>query len=242
MIRIFRALIFIIVAGTMVTAQNAKDNLNSFFSILAKNHQFNGNALIAENGKVIYEQSFGYSDFSTKKLNNNQSAFPIASITKTFTATAILQLCELGKLNVNDPVIKYLPEFPYPTVTIRHLLSHTSGLQPYDNFFESLRMAHPDTVFTNKDILPRYAALKLPLFYQPGDDGNYDNVNFIFLALIVEKVSGMTLHDYMRKFILQPAGMSHTFFPKVIFYHYTPEEEEEFITHLPVSAFVFRKS
>jgi CubicO group peptidase (beta-lactamase class C family) len=88
-----------------------------------------------------------------------------------------------------------------------------------------LRTLSPDRVFTNKDILPRYKALKLPLLYQPGTDGNYDNSNFIFLALIVEKVSGMFLTDYLTKQILEPAEMANTIFPTFAFYHYTPQEK-----------------
>jgi Beta-lactamase class C and other penicillin binding proteins len=223
LIRLFSSLL---IFSTSVNAQNVYNNLDSFFSVLVKNIQFNGNVLIVEKGRIVYEKSFGYADFSDNRLNTSNTRFPIASITKTFTATAILQLYEKGKLKINDPVEKYLPEFPYPTMKIRHLLSHTSGLQPYDNFFDSLRKEYPDTVFTNKDILSRYAALKLPLFYQPGDDCNYDNVNYVFLALIIEKVSGMTYHDYLGKYIFQPAGMKETFFPKVIFYNYANNEKE----------------
>lgn len=124
----FKLLTFIIVTGLNSFAQTNPIGLDNFFSTLSKNHQFNGNVLIAENGKIIYEKSFGYADFSSKKLNTKQTTFPIASITKTFTATAILQLFEKGKLNISDPVTKYLNDFPYPTLTIRHLLSHTSGL------------------------------------------------------------------------------------------------------------------
>lgn len=220
-----KLLTFIIVIGLNSYAQINKIGLDNFFLTLNKNQQFNGNVLIAENGKIVYEKSFGFADFSSKKLNTKQTTFPIASITKTFTATAILQLFEKGKLNVNDPVSKYLIDFPYPSITIRHLLSHTSGLQPYDNFFDSLRLLHPDTVFTNKDIVKRYATLKLPLFYQPGEACNYDNVNYIFLALVVEKVSGLPYQDYVRKNIFKPARMNKTFFPKIIFYHHTPKEK-----------------
>ncbi len=224
--KLIRFLSFTLMFSTSINAQNVYNNLDLFFIGLAKNKQFNGSVLIAEKGKIVYEKSFGYADFSSNKLNSLNSRFPIASITKTFTATAILKLYEIGKLNINDPVEKYLPEFPYPTIKIKHLLSHTSGLQPYDNFFDSIRKEHPDTVFTNKDILTRYALLKLPLLYQPGDDCNYDNINYVFLALIIEKVSGIAYHDYLEKYIFQPAKMKDTFFPKVIFYNYTKSEKE----------------
>jgi len=222
-------LFFLFVAVINVQAQSKKDRLEKYFAALHENGQFNGNVLIAEKGKIVYEKSFGHADFEARRLNTNHSTFPIASITKMFTATAILQLKEKGKLQINDPVIKYLQGFPYPAITIKHLLSHTSGLRPYDDFFDSVRLLYPDTVFTNSDILPRYAALKLPLLYEPGEDGNYDNINFIFLALVVEKLTGMPLQDYIKKIVLSPAGMTNTIFPKVSFYNYTLKEKKNLV-------------
>lgn len=214
----------LVLSITITFAQNRRADLDRFFTDLSKNKQFNGNVLIAEKGKIIYERSFGYADFSKKVLNDRTTRFPIASITKSFTATAILQLAENHKLQVNDPVTKYLPAFPYPALTIKNLLSHTSGLPPYGRFFDSVRLKNPDTVFTNKDVLPAYARLQLPLFYQPGDDSNYDNINYLFLALVIEQVAGIPYQDYVREYILKPAGMTSTFFPTVAFYHYTPQE------------------
>jgi CubicO group peptidase (beta-lactamase class C family) len=204
-------------------AQNKSAELDKFFSALSHNQQFNGNVLIAEKGHIIYEKSFGIADFSTNRKNTKKSTFPIASITKSFTAVAILQLSEKGKLRIDDPVVNHLPGFPYPSLTIRHLLSHTSGLPSYDNLFNNLRRSNPDTIFSNKDILPGYAELKWTLLYQPGSDGNYDNVNYIFLALIIEKVSGSTYRDYIKKNILDRAGMKDT---RLAEYndHYTPAE------------------
>lgn len=217
---------FLVVTGVSAIAQNKQINLDQFFSALSRDQQFNGNVLVAENGKIIYEKSFGFADFSSKRLNTTKSSFPIASITKTFTATAILQLYEQAKLNVNDPIIKYLPDFPYPTITIRHLLSHTSGLQPYDKFFDTLRLVYPDTIFTNADIISRFTVVKKPLLYQPGANGNYDNINFVFLALIVEKISGIPYSDYIKKHILKRAGMNNTIIPIFSFYHYTLKEKK----------------
>lgn len=209
-----------------VIAQDTKKRLDQYFTRLAKQRQLNGNVLVAQKGKIIYQHSFGYANFGTKRLNTTKSAFPIASITKLFTATAILQLCQQGKLNVDNSVVSYLPEFPYPNITVKQLLAHISGLPPYDDLFETIRQQHPDTTFTNKDILPRYAAVKKPLLYQPGQAGNYDNINYIFLSLIVEKIAGLPYKEYMRRFILEPAGMSNTFFPTIAFYHYTPQEQK----------------
>jgi len=200
--------------------------LATYFTSLAQTHGFNGNILIAENGHIVYSKSFGYADLATKRPNTSASAFTIASITKTFTATAILQLAEQEKLNVNDPVKQYLPEFPYATITIRHLMSHTSGMPSYGSLFDSLRLVHPDTVFTNKDILPQYASRKPALKYAPGDNGDYQNINFIFLAILIERVTGMPFQEYITANIFKPAGLTHTIFPTFAFYHYTPQEKK----------------
>jgi CubicO group peptidase (beta-lactamase class C family) len=207
-------------------AQKSIDAIDDFFTGLYKNGQFNGNVLIADNGIIEYEKSFGYANLSDKVENSKQTKFPIASITKAFTGTAVLQLYEKGKLKLNDPVAKYLQDFPYKSIEIKHLLSHTSGLQPYDNYFDELRKQNPEKVFTNLDILQRYAVLKLPLFYQPGDDCNYDNINYVFLALVVEKVSGITLKEYFKRYIFYPAKMFDTIIPEFTFYHYSNKEKK----------------
>lgn len=193
-------------------AQNVKTKLEAYFSALRENQQFNGNVLVAENGKTIYEQSFGYSDFINKHLNTKNTIFPIASISKTITATAILQLAQSGKINVSDPVVKYLTVFPYPSITIKHLLSHTSGLPPYNAFFDSTKKLYPDKVFTNADFMNGLVKNSKPLIYLPGEKGNYDNINFIVLALIVEKVSGITYSNYVKQYILEPVDMANTAF------------------------------
>jgi len=186
--------------------------LNEYFAALAQSQQFTGDVLVAEHGRVVFERSFGYADFASRRPNTSGVRFPIASISKVLTGTAILQLAEAGTLRMADPVVKYLPGFPYPTVTIRHLLSHTSGLPPYNAYFDSLRTAHPDRVFTNADFLPGLRAGPRPPIYRPGDKENYDNINFIVLADIIERVSGTPYDEYIAKHVLRPAGMRHTTF------------------------------
>jgi CubicO group peptidase (beta-lactamase class C family) len=198
--------------------------LDGYLNSLAKLDQFSGAALAAQDGKIIYEKSFGYADLPAKAPNNINTLFPIASISKTLTATAILQLMERGKLNVNDPVVKCLPEFPYPQVTIRHLLSHTSGLPPYNAFFAPVLAEDSTKIFVNADFLPAAAKYKPALLYQPGESANYDNVNYLVLAIIVEKLSGMPFADYMQEHVLNPAGMSHT----RIIRHYNDDQIPDF--------------
>lgn len=199
-----------IITFTNVFAQNKHKELDNYFSVLSKNQQFNGNVLIAENGKIIYEKSFGYADFSIRKPSAANASFPIASITKTITSTAILQLMKKGKLNLKDPVTKFLSDFPYPDVTIRQLLSHTAGLPIYDTLFFPLIAKNPVAVYENKDIIPACISEKAPLIFKPGEDFSYNNVNYNILALIVEKISGVSFQSYLKKNIFDPAGMTNT--------------------------------
>jgi CubicO group peptidase (beta-lactamase class C family) len=194
-----------------VQAQEVK-RLDAFFKRLEKTRQFSGNVLVAKDGKIVYRGSFGYADYKERLPNQPTTAFPIASMSKTLTATAILQLAEQGKLAVTDPVSRYLTGFPYPEVTIRHLLSHTSGLPPYNTFFKPILAKDPGKVFTNADFLPAAMANKPAVIYAPGSSGNYDNVNYLVLALIIEKVSGEVYSSYIQEHILKPAGMTHTRF------------------------------
>jgi CubicO group peptidase (beta-lactamase class C family) len=191
---------------------SAQQPLDTDFRLLVKNRQFNGGVLVAQNGRVVYEKAFGYADFPEHRLNTSDIQFPIASISKLLTATAILQLVQAGKLHIDDPVTDYLPTFPYKEIKLKHLLSHTSGLPPYNTYFDPLWQASPERVFTNAEFLPVVSASHVPLLYAPGDKENYDNINYIVLALVLEKVSGESYPDYIEKHILQPAGMNHTKF------------------------------
>jgi CubicO group peptidase (beta-lactamase class C family) len=198
------------------TAQNKIAALNTYFSTLSQNGDFNGNVLVAENGKIIYEKSFGYADYSAKRLNTATTSFPVASVTKTMTATAILQLQEKGKLSINDRYSKYFRNFPYPSVTIRQLLSHTSRL-PSTAFYrmlDSMQLAKKDTFYTNADVIPALIALKQPLPARSEEGGRsafaYSNLNYYLLALLVEKLTGMPYGAYLKKHIFIPAGMENT--------------------------------
>ena len=110
------------------------NRFDSLFSRLAERRGFNGNVLVGIHGKVVYKNSFGYSNLKTKKPLNAKSVFQIASVTKQFTAAAIMMLKEQGRLDYDDTIQKYIPDFPYKNITIRHLLAHRSGLPNYMYF------------------------------------------------------------------------------------------------------------
>ncbi len=187
-------------------------SLDTLFIKKAKKQGFNGAVLIAQKGVTLYQGMFGYANLSQKDSLTLNSSFQLASISKTFTATAALILAQDGKLNLNDSIQQYIPAFPYHGITIENLLSHRSGLPNYMYCFEDkrkIKTAEP----CNDTILKWFEdANPLPAPYnKPGRSFNYNNTNFILLASIIEKVSEMSYPEFMRTRIFEPLGMTHTF-------------------------------
>jgi len=206
--------VFLYFTVLLFTSSISGQEIKDFFSTLAKNNLFNGSVLISKSGETIFSNSYGYSNIEKKEKINEKSQFTIASVSKTFTAVAILQLKQKGKLNIDDPVQKYLLDFPYPNVSIRHLVSHTSGLAQYYRLFDNAMKEKPEKVFSNGDIIPALIENKVPLSFAPGDKWEYNNVNFCLAALIVEKIAGIDFRDYLAKNIFEPAKMKDSFLPK----------------------------
>jgi CubicO group peptidase (beta-lactamase class C family) len=191
--------------------QGRKIALDSFFSTIDKNGDINGSVLVAENGKILYQKSFGYADAQNKTPNTTNTLFQIASVSKLFTAIAVLQLYEQKKLNLTDKYSKYFTDFPYPEVTIKQLLSNTSGVPDVGDLLVPFWRGNRDTTFTLNDIIPALKLSKLPLNFQAGDAWEYVNINYILSALLVEKISGKKFDSYLSKNIFKPAGMKTTF-------------------------------
>lgn len=206
-------ILFVIVQNSSLLGQNYSANIGSYFANLNRVNQFNGNVLIAENDKILYKKSFGFAHFERKIPLAQNSPFPIASITKTFTSTAILQLKQRGKLQLHDPVKNYLPHFPYPDITVQHLLSNTSGLAQYYNLFDSIMLAFPDKLITNSDIIPAFITNNTPLKFTPGERWEYNNVNFCIAALVIETISQLSYAEYIKQNIFIPAGMKNSIVP-----------------------------
>lgn len=206
-------LLLLIWQGHLLQAQNTVQTIDGYFQKLHKLKQFNGNVLVAEKGKVIYENSFGLGRFEQKVPLSKDSQFPIASISKTFTSTAVLQLEQNGKLRLDDAVQNYLPDFPYPNVTLRHLLSNTSGLGQYYHLFDQMMLEDPAKTITNADIIQAFIRYKTPLSFIPGERWEYNNLNFCIAALVIEKVSGLSYARYLSKYIFKPAGMKNSIVP-----------------------------
>jgi CubicO group peptidase (beta-lactamase class C family) len=196
--------------GLQAIGQQNIARLDTFYHYLNEDSRINGNVLIAENGKVILARSFGYQDAAAGKLNNRSTRFNLASASKPFTAVAIFQLIEKGKLKLDDHLIKYFPGFPFDNISIRHLLSHTVGLPNTEELFTPLLQKYPDHRVTNADVILQLEKYNKPLHFMPGDKYEYGNTEFCLLALLVEKLSGEPFAGYLKKHIFNPAGMAHT--------------------------------
>jgi CubicO group peptidase (beta-lactamase class C family) len=196
-------------ANQQACAQDARARLDTLFTTGYATGRINGQVLIAQNGSVIYERSFGLADRQHKIPVSSISHFNLASVSKLFTAVAVLQLKEKGTLKLTDPVVKYLPEFPFPNVTIRHLLTHTSGLADFD-LFDEYYDKDSTKVLTNAYVMP---AIKHrgKLLFEPGDKWSYSSFGMALLAAIVEKVTGLKFEQYLKKYIWEPSGMQSTY-------------------------------
>ena len=183
-------------------ARQAQDLIKPYLEA----ESFSGSILVAKEGTPVWRESFGAADREWDVANTADTKFRLGSITKQFTATAILQLVDQRKLSVDDPISKYYVDAPaaWSKVTIKHLLTHTSGIPSYTalpGFFEKSSMSplSPDGIIK----LTR----DMPLEFEPGTKYNYDNTGYILLGYVIEKVSGETYADYVAKNIFTPLGM-----------------------------------
>lgn len=197
-------------SGAAPSPAPAVDKIGILFSPADPPPFLNGGLIVAQDGRTLFRGATGMADFAKGTPNRADSVFQLASAAKPFTSTAILQLRDRGRLSLDDPVVRHLPGFPYPKITIRHLLWHTSGL-PDLELFEPLIAAKPDHVVTGSDLVPALAAWSQPLRFEPGAQFRYSNINYQLLALIVERVSGKRFGDYVRDSIFRPAGMRSSY-------------------------------
>jgi len=196
------------VAKKMTDAEIAS-SLATYLETLAKQDKFSGVVLIAKDGKPVFEKAYGLADKAKNIPNNTETRFNLGSMNKMFTAVAIAQLAEAGKLSFDDTVGKHLPNYPNKDVankvTIHQLLTHTSGLGSYWNAKYDANRA---TIKSVSDYLALFA--DEPLKAEPGKKFQYSNSGFIVLGAIVEKVSGQSYYDYVKEHIYKPAGMKST--------------------------------
>ena len=167
-------------------------------------------ALVAVNGQIIYKKAFGMANLELNVPMQPDMVFRIGSITKQFTAIAILQLIEQGKLALQDDITKFIPDYPTQAykITIENLLTHTSGIKSYTNVPEFQKYIKDD--FKPEEVIEKFK--NLPMEFAPGTKWNYNNSGFFLLGYIIEKVSGLKYQDYIEQNIFKLAGMTNSLY------------------------------
>ena len=189
--------------------QNVSVKIDSLLKRIHKRHDFNGSILVAKNGKLIFTEEYGYADFNKKTEIDKNSVFQLASVSKQFTATAILILYEKGLIGLDDKVVKYFTNFPYEDITIKQLLNHTSGLPKY--FWLAEHEWKNNKPPTNIEMIEMMAEYKLPLFFRPGSRFDYSNTGYFVLASIIEKISEKSYGDFLNTNIFEPLQMNNSY-------------------------------
>ena len=188
------------------------NKIDDYFSRKYKRKQFNGNILFAENGKIISHKSYGYANLKTKEKLTENHSFQLASVSKPFTSVAILQLIENGQINLNDTLQKFFPNFPYEGITIHQLLCHRSGLSQYTHFCDAPDSIWPDKSKTinNQDVIDIISKINPLINYPPDRRYYYCNTNYLLLASIVKKISGIEFKQYLKENIFSPIDMNNS--------------------------------
>jgi len=163
-------------------------------------------ALVAKNGQIIYQKAFGMANLELNVPMQPDMVFRIGSITKQFTAVAILQLMEQGKLSLQDDITKFIPDYPTQayTITIEHLLTHTSGIKSYTGVPDIMKNIRMD--LKPEELIAQFK--NQPMEFAPGTKWNYNNSGFFLLGYIIEKVTGKTYPEYIQENFFTPLGMT----------------------------------
>ena len=203
-------LLFLVVSQHPVLAQDRAAKIQEVLALAHKYRQFNGTALVAENGRVIYKGAFGMANMEWNIPNTPDTKFRLGSITKQFTSMLTLQLVEQGKIKLDGKISDYLPDYRKDIgqkVTVHHLLTHTSGIPSYTGqpaFFENVSR-NPYKV---ADFVKKYASGDLE--FEPGSKYSYNNSGYFLLGAIIEQVTGKPYEQVLKQNILDPAGMKNT--------------------------------
>lgn len=190
----------------MTEDQEKIEELDKYMEALVKYENFHGSVLVAKEGKVLLNNGYGYADFAQNIENKSQTRFGIGSVTKQFAALAALKLSREGLLDLEEKVMKYIPDFPHgDKISIHNLLTHTSGLKNYTDLPEFWTS---DTA--NKDPNKMLDLIRdMELEFIPGETFHYSNTNYLAMGIIIEKISGETFEDYLES-ITKPLGMKDT--------------------------------
>lgn len=185
------------------------DEVEAFYDTNLVARSFNGALLVAKKGEIIFERYYGYFDLEKKDTLTEHSAFHLASVSKTFTAMAILKLAEQAKLKLDDDIKLYFPTLPYNGITIKMLLNHRSGLPNYLYFMQQFGWDIKQYC-DNNDVLNYLIQYQPALNRQPNTHFSYCNTNYVLLGLIIERASGKSYADYLQHVFFTPLKMYDT--------------------------------
>ena len=217
LIVIFCSLCFLVIAGcgTMSACAQAaalpeSRAIDNMLDKAFHQDQPGAAAIVVRKGQVLLRKGYGMADLELKIPIEPDMVFRLGSVTKQFTATAILMLEEQGKLSVNDPITKFLPDYPTQgrDIRIEHLLTHTSGIKSYTSMPEWQPLWRKD--FSLGELIDFFK--NQPMDFAPGERWFYDNSGYILLGAIIEKASGQSYEQFIRKNIFEPLGMKHSYY------------------------------
>jgi CubicO group peptidase (beta-lactamase class C family) len=199
--------VFAVVIGSAAQAGELSEKLKAHMVGLAKSENFSGAALVMKDGRPLLREAYGKANYELDVPNTVETKFRLGSITKQFTAMAVMILAEQGKLSVQDLIGKHLEDAPpaWANITIRHLLTHTSGIPSYTGFPQMMSR----TVRLPASIDEIMATFRdKPLEFEPAEEFRYSNSGYIVLGKIIERASGQDYETFVRHSIFQPLGMN----------------------------------
>jgi CubicO group peptidase (beta-lactamase class C family) len=194
-----------------VDQKRIENNILFFYNKRFIPNDFSGSMLVAKNGHILFERYRGMSNFEKKEAITPETPLHIASLSKVFTATAILLLVDAKKLELDQKVNTLLDNFPYDEITVRTLLNHRSGLRNYGYFTDKKAVWNPREILHNSDLIPIINTHNIDLEYKTNTHFAYCNTNYAFLALIIEKVMQKDYTTAMNELIFKPLDMKNTF-------------------------------
>ncbi len=194
-----------LLVGPLVWAQEPGPRMEEIIQSHVKNQQFMGSVLVAKGDKILLDRGYGSANLEWQIPNSPSTKFRLGSVTKQFTAACILLLQQRGKLNVSDPVKKYMPNAPaaWDKITIYHVLTHTSGIPSFTSFPDYGDLEAKST--TPEKLVERFR--NKPLDFEPGTKWNYSNSGYVLLGYLLEKISGQTYQQFLEQNIFTPLGM-----------------------------------
>lgn len=205
---VFTHIMFFLLSNLIVSGQTIDLRFDEYMNATVKLGRFNGYVLIARGGKTVFSKGYGMANFEEDIPVTQQTKFRLASITKGFTAMAVMMLHEKGKLKLQDSICKYLVDCPetWKLVTVRNLLNHTSGIPDYASAPDFMRTI--SLPLTNDELIANFK--NKPLQSAPGENFAYSNSNYILLGLIVEKVAGQPYAVFLQENIFAPLNMKNS--------------------------------